>query len=276
MNSRTISFGGGAVEVGSADPACNRIVNFLFDLTQQDPNASPHLRFDLEQDENGQIEIICSDPNENRLASASQATLYLMDRVCYHLADRASTGAILHAAMLSLDGKALIFPGASGSGKSTLAVWLARQGFVYASDELVHIPRLTVSAQGFTRPLHIKSTAAALFPLPGGEAILRLESFGDLPPAFLLHPRAVNTQMTTGMLCIQAIVFPHFEAQADYALQPLSKAETTLRLAGCLINARNLPDHGFPEMIRLSRSLPGYTLTYGNFEQIGDSLHRLC
>jgi hypothetical protein len=36
----------------------------------------------------------------------------------------------------------------------------------------------------------------------------------------------------------------------------------------CLINARNLPDHGFPEITRLARSVPAYKMTYANFVQV--------
>lgn len=33
----------------------------------------------------------------------------------------------------------------------------------------------------------------------------------------------------------------------------------------CLVNARNLPDHGFPEAARLCRAMPDYRITYGSF-----------
>lgn len=275
MNTRVISFGGSAVRINATDPACARIVDFLFGLIELNSDISPHLWFNLEQQHDGQVKILCSDPSEDRLASASQAAQYLMERVCYHLADRASAGVMLHAACLSLNGKAFVLPGTSGSGKSTLSAWLARQGFTYASDELVHIPHLAETVQGFPRPLHIKSTAATLFPDFEDEVLIRMESFGNLPAAFLLLPRAINPQIVTGMQSLHAFIFPHYEVGAAYSFQLLSKAETSLRLTGCLINARNLPDHGFPEIVRLSRAVPGYSLTYSSFEQIGDSLHRL-
>jgi hypothetical protein len=37
---------------------------------------------------------------------------------------------------------------------------------------------------------------------------------------------------------------------------------------GCLINARNLPEHGFLEVTRLARTVPAFSLRYGDFAQL--------
>jgi hypothetical protein len=37
-----------------------------------------------------------------------------------------------------------------------------------------------------------------------------------------------------------------------------------------LVNARNLPRHGVPEIIRLASSTPAYRLHYSGFDQIGE------
>jgi hypothetical protein len=42
-----------------------------------------------------------------------------------------------------------------------------------------------------------------------------------------------------------------------------------------LINARNLEEHGFPEVARLARLIPAYELTYGAFEQIEGKIEGL-
>ena len=55
-------------------------------------------------------------------------------------------------------------------------------------------------------------------------------------------------------------------------MQPLTPAQAGLRLMQCLINARNLPEHGFPEIARLSRRVPAYRMTYASFDPLPAAL----
>ncbi|NJN95931.1 MAG: hypothetical protein HC875_18395 [Anaerolineales bacterium] len=43
----------------------------------------------------------------------------------------------------------------------------------------------------------------------------------------------------------------------------------------CLINARNLPEHGFPEIVRLAALAPAYKISYAHFDQIGGQIEML-
>ena len=43
----------------------------------------------------------------------------------------------------------------------------------------------------------------------------------------------------------------------------------------CLINARNLHEHGFPQVIELARSLPAYQLVYGDFSAVEAAIQTL-
>jgi hypothetical protein len=42
-----------------------------------------------------------------------------------------------------------------------------------------------------------------------------------------------------------------------------------------LVNARNLPEHGFSEITRLVRHIPAYVMRYGSFDQITHSVEQL-
>lgn len=55
----------------------------------------------------------------------------------------------------------------------------------------------------------------------------------------------------------------------------MTKAQTGLALMQCLINARNLPGHGFTEISRLAQTVPAYTMRYPGFEQVGEMVERL-
>jgi hypothetical protein len=39
------------------------------------------------------------------------------------------------------------------------------------------------------------------------------------------------------------------------------------------VNAHNLPDNGFPELLRLARALPAWELSYPDFEQVPSALN---
>jgi hypothetical protein len=42
-----------------------------------------------------------------------------------------------------------------------------------------------------------------------------------------------------------------------------------------LINARNLPEHGFAQVARLARKVPAYRMTYSSFAQLRAPLQDL-
>jgi hypothetical protein len=74
---------------------------------------------------------------------------------------------------------------------------------------------------------------------------------------------------------LQCILFPHYNPDGPFELSRLSGASTAVALTRLLINARNLPEHGFPELLRLARGLPAYQLTYGHCDQASEALRAL-
>lgn len=137
----------------------------------------------------------------------------------------------LHAAGLSLKGKALLLPGTSGAGKSTLAVALAREGFGFLGDDTLFL------AGGGDRPLRILA-----FP---DEVDLTDESaafFPDLAPHLTTpgHEGWKKRQLTAHRLagaslvweCRPALlVFPRVAGRDESRLSPMSRDEALLELA---------------------------------------------
>lgn len=68
----------------------------------------------------------------------------------------------LHAAVLCLNGKAVVISGASGAGKSTLAWHLCNSGFTYLSDELAPIDVSTLEIHAYPRALCLKQITSRL------------------------------------------------------------------------------------------------------------------
>jgi hypothetical protein len=199
---------------------------------------------------------------------------YLLDRTCYHLADRSHGGLVLHSAGLTWLGRGLLLPGQTGSGKSTLSAWLLTQGFDYLTDELVFVPLGTNQFKGLTRPLNLKQAARELL-----KEILNNQ---EPPPEVMSSrtreitpPRALRGGQVQGAAPLSLIIFPHFREGSDFQLREVSKAQAGLALMQCLINARNLEEHGFPEVTRLVRTTPAYEMTYGGFDQIGGAIDGL-
>jgi len=44
---------------------------------------------------------------------------------------------------------------------------------------------------------------------------------------------------------------------------------------GSLLNARNLPDHGFPAVVELARRIPAFEAIYDEVEQVERSIEDL-
>jgi hypothetical protein len=212
-------------------------------------------------------------------AWASDAGLaeQLLGNVGYALAHKSQGGLLFHAGALAWDGKGLLLPGSIGAGKTTLTMWLALHGLgglTYLSDEMAFFPAGSPAMQTYTRPLNLKSGARAAlknrFDFEGQAGRLLSTPHGDLIPPELLSfagPRAETR--------LSLVIFPRYAAGRELELRPLSRAQAGLALMECLVNARNLPDHGFSEIARLARVAPAYRLRYGHFEQIGDRIEGL-
>jgi hypothetical protein len=200
--------------------------------------------------------------------SEAELAELLMGDVCFHLADRSRGGLLFHAAGLAWQGKGLVMPGEVGAGKTTLTVWLMAQGMDYLTDELVFVPHGADVIQTFPRPLNVKRTsrpalqAALPFDFEAHAAHILSTRHADLIPAALLRPVQVS-EPPLGLM-----IFPRYLPGGEFSLRPLSKARAGLALMECLINARNLPGHGFSEVARLAQKAPAYQLNYADFGQI--------
>jgi hypothetical protein len=98
------------------------------------------------------------------------------------------------------------------------------------------------------------------------------------PAGDLILPEALRPARPAGApgaTLVSTIIFPCYQAGSDFVWQPLSKAQAGLALMKCLVNARNLPEHGFPHISRLVKMIPAYHMTYANFDQVEAQLEDL-
>ena len=198
----------------------------------------------------------------------------LYDTVIYHLINKAETGIALHAGGLICGGKTILLPGQSGAGKSTLTAWLTAKQCVYLSDELIFISTEDPGRINYLRrPLCLKSGSVKfieLFLTPEHKLKILADQHGALIPHELLNPSMASTPPPPSL-----IILPNYQPAVKPKLEPISKARLVTQLMGCHVNARNLANHGFTEIIDIARSKPAYHLYYDRLEDAEELLNRL-
>jgi hypothetical protein len=191
----------------------------------------------------------------------------LMQEVTTALVGACRERPLFHAAGVLFDGHGLLLGGASGNGKSTLAGHLTAAGGDYLSDEVVAVAPDGREMSGFPRPLILKAGAAFLWrELLSEEAYPKL---AHLPGgAVWLDPELLRAGCVRRAAPVSMLLFPCYTAGAPFAAQPLTPAEAAFRLMQLLVNAKNLPGHGFAAATRLARQTPAYSLTYAEATEV--------
>ncbi len=245
------------------------ILDFLFANTDCTCGSQPNRQLSLTQPAKGSYRIASNSSLDTPVLTKSrnEAMRLLMDKAVYCLAEACDGGLLLHAAVVARKGQAVVMPAASGAGKSTLSGWLSKQGFQYCTDELVFLPTGGTQLECLTRPMIIKNAArdmmSELLGLDG------LEQDCYLGPIAMMVPfQQTNTDNGRMRPQIALLVFPCYQQDADFQHIRLTPAQTGMRLMSVLVNARNLPDHGFAETARMAQIVQACELRYASFAQI--------
>ncbi|OQY47035.1 MAG: hypothetical protein B6242_05990 [Anaerolineaceae bacterium 4572_78] len=261
-----ISFGNNSLAFEYDTPQVKELLYFLYQYIPTDLAIVPHVTYHMTCQNN---EYTTYRDEELLYQGNSKAQLcnMLLGDALYQLAYECHAGLFLHAGGVVKQGKSIIFPGSSGAGKTTLAIWLLRQGFDYLTDEAVFIPLDSSMAYGFTRPLNVKTHAkpvlSTLFDFEKHKADILSTSISSLIP-----PSKFGQIYQPNFAPLKSIIFPKYQAKTEFRLKRLSKAKAGLRLLQTLINARNLPQHGFYQVTRLADMVPMYEMRYANFRQL--------
>jgi hypothetical protein len=271
---RRIAFAGSRLDIEYRGSAAERVLEFLFrDLEEPDDSressSAAHFTYRLESDPGCEVlRLYSGDELERECTCEADMALHLIGQACYQLAYFSSGGLVMHAALVSQNGRGVLLPGNSGKGKSTLAAWLLQCGFDYLTDELVHIPDGEVQIGcGLARQLSLKKAAqpllSDLYQISAHTRGMMTGASVDLIPHELFGKGEVLTHVPVHM-----VIFPRFQSEAAFEVHRLSKAQAGLEPMQCLINARNLPEHGFPQVIGIARTIPIYQMVYGDFSTV--------
>jgi len=198
----------------------------------------------------------------------------LFDAVLFDLLNKNNHGIAFHAGAVAYQEKVIILPGLSGSGKSSMTACLLAQGFSYLTDELYFMPADEEEPMlPFTRPICIKSgSATAVSSLINDKELHKV--IMDKQGLVVPH-RLLNTEFSRISVPPALLLFPRYQADAPLKIDKISGAQACTMLMACDVNARNLADHGFQQVVRIARSTPAYQITYSSFQGIEDALRDL-
>jgi hypothetical protein len=257
-------FGDQVFEIGCNTDDAYKIADFLFLDLPDAVKADITKRYDIVS--SGPMPVLSLWDGEKRLyfcMSRYQLAYVLMNEVIFHCINTNDNRHALHAGCVWRGDRCIILPGQSGNGKSSLTSWLVMNGYQYLTDELV-----LVAGDGrvlpMTKPISLKVG-------PGHESWLLEEcqegvitdDTGSMIPHRLLNPRFEPRHHK-----VTDIIFPHFNPTAQFRLREISPAQSSLKLLGSHVNARNLHGHGVAEMSAIVKQCRSYTLQYACFDDI--------
>ncbi|MDO9084975.1 MAG: hypothetical protein Q7U53_02105 [Anaerolineaceae bacterium] len=269
MGKRVIHYAGNSVEIEYNDPQADKILDTIVYSISSPGASNPFTSFRI--DITRKPDLLFSLFQEGTLIYKSKNEVdfseMLMSKICHGLAMDSKNGMLFHASGLGRNGKGILVPGGIGFGKSTFTTWMISQGCDYLSDEFVYFPWESDTMISFARPIHLKKPSrevlSSLIEYDSDTNLVKVGTHSDL-----INPLLLNAENKYSQPPVKIILFPRYETGAELDWRLLSSAETGLELMKFLINARNLPDHGFKEIARLARPFRGIKFTYSSFEQI--------
>ena len=260
---RYVAFAGSRVRIAYRGSRASKIVQFLYRDAEDCESDRLQARFAIvEQPASGVVVVRRDDRACYKGRSLAEAARTLQESASEALAAGSIRGVLFHAAAVRRGEHLLLFPGSTGAGKTTLTVQLIALGFQYLTDELSFVPDASLSVQALSRPLCIKASGRDVIP----RGLATQEGWAALsgPAAMLLRPPAAGAAGDPTPAMLAGVVFPRFRPDAPVRLKRLTSAACGLRLMACLLNARNLPEHGFPAVSEMARRVPSYELVYGD------------
>ena len=175
---------------------------------------------------------------------------------------------ILHAAVVELNGKAVIMPAPSGSGKSTLCTAMVARGWRLLSDELALISIKDSRLQPFTKPMSLKNESIQVIKDFWPEAV-----FGhlctDTVKGCVTHvkPPADSVRSTSQMASAAVVLFPQYMQGSAMQLIKKEKAYAYMSLVENAFNYHLLGAHAFHALSRVVKQSDSYDFVYSDLDE---------
>ncbi|HEX6329476.1 MAG TPA: PqqD family protein [Jiangellaceae bacterium] len=163
-----------------------------------------------------------------------------------------ATGPVIHAAAATRQARAVLLPAPAESGKTTTVAGLVRAGFGYLTDEAVAIDPDTLLAAPYPKPLSIDRGSWAVL------ADLRPPHSDRMAGQWQVPARHVRPHAASAAAPVRFVVVPTFHHGAATALEPMSPAETLLKIADSTFHFGNHPRRNLEVLARIVREAECY------------------
>jgi hypothetical protein len=169
----------------------------------------------------------------------------------------------LHAAVVALGCRGIVFPALSGAGKSTLTLALTTHGFGYVSDELAPMDLSAMTVQPYPHAICLKAQMPAPYSVPVGT--LQCGRRLHVPvEALLFRPRP-------GPLPVAAFMFLRRRPGGN-VVRPVSAGAAAIRLLAHALNPLAHAGDGLDAAVSLSRTVPSFEIDLGDLRTAAASI----
>jgi hypothetical protein len=161
----------------------------------------------------------------------------------------------VHAGVVAIRGRAVVFPGTSGAGKTTLVKALLAAGATYYSDEYALLDE-SGRVHPYARALSVRA--------PGRGDKLRIPVDPGVAPT------------GTRPIPLGLVVETEYCAGARWRPRPLTRGETVLALLSHTVPARERPTEVLATLSRATSGTQGFRSVRGSAESAAKALSRLA
>ncbi|MCI5224008.1 MAG: hypothetical protein D3924_15395, partial [Candidatus Electrothrix sp. AR4] len=196
-------------------------------------------------------------------------SLLLSARAVYSLSHEITDGMAIHGAAVRGDSGSVLLPGRSGNSK--LIAWLLAQGYGYLTARLLYIPKSTKRFNPLPCPLSIRQADFSMVEpvirecIPSDDHLNRV--LRNSTSLQFSHRIFTDEPVPEGQK-LACLLFTDHKEDAPLSLDPVSPAQATQRLLGCLANNHTLGMQGFTHLAALTRQVPALSLQYADFEEM--------
>jgi hypothetical protein len=187
----------------------------------------------------------------NRFLSGELATDLLESALQLHVAEFAEPDLFVHAGVVIVRGRAIVFPGRSFSGKSTLVAALVRAGADYSSDEYaVFSSEGLVSA--YPRRISLRD--------------------GPLGPASRVKTSRADPGPDPVRIAVGLVLFSTYKADGDWHFELLEPATGVTELCQHTVAMRRRPRDAFDVFTKVVSNVPVLKGTRGEISEAVDQV----
>ena len=183
---------------------------------------------------------------------------------------------LLHAAVMSRNGRAAIFPAPSGTGKSTLSALLSLAGWRLLSDEFAILTAEDGRLRASPRPISLKNESIDIIAEAGGAGRLSRKYEGTIKGTLAYLRTEGPSLEEMEQACVPALViFPSFKSGASLKVEPMEKSEAFMRLIDNAVNYLLLGRTAFLTLTSVVERCGIYHLEYGDSDEAIATLEAL-